>query len=189
MLKLSSSVDIPNTSQLHGNESYTLQFNLEISKDHITELLSRLSDFQLVPTSVASTIADTQISNYALESQITSILREIGIPAHIMGYRYLKDAIALSINDRERVNAITKTLYPEVASINNTTSSRVERAIRHAIEVAWTRGNMEVLDEIFGYTVNPNSGRPTNSEFIALISDNLYLQNQSSGSSKNTLLH
>lgn len=187
MLKLSSSVDLPNISQLHGNESYTLRFNLQLSKDNITELLSHLSDFQIVPKAAASAIAENRISGYALESQITSVLREIGIPAHIMGYRYLKDAITLSINDRDYLNAITKTLYPEIASINNTTSSRVERAIRHAIEVAWTRGNMEVLDEIFGYTVNPNSGRPTNSEFIALISDNLYLKNQSSKNSPYTL--
>lgn len=187
MLKLSSAVDIPTISQLHGNESYTLQFNLEISKDHIAELLSRLNDFQTVQATIASATANTSIPDYNLESQITSILREVGIPAHIMGYRYLKDAIALSITDRERVNAITKTLYPEVASMNNTTSSRVERAIRHAIEVAWTRGNMDVLDEIFGYTVNPNSGRPTNSEFIALISDNLALQNQSARISPYTL--
>lgn len=181
MLKLSSSVDIPSVSQLNENESYTLHLNLEIPKAHITELLSYLNSCQLIPTSSAAAILEKHPATIIPESQIAAILHEIGVPAHIMGYRYLKDAIALSIRDRDCINSITKTIYPEVASLNNTTSSRVERSIRHAIEVTWTRGNMDMLDQIFGYTVNPNSGRPTNSEFIALISDRLYMQNQNGG--------
>lgn len=182
MLKLSSTVDISNPYQLHDNKPYTLHFNLEISKDNIIELLNRLKK------STPSVITDTPISSHELESQISSVLHEVGVPAHIMGYRYLKDAILLSITDRSSVNAITKTLYPEIASQHHTTSSRVERAIRHAIEVAWARGNMEVLERIFGYTVNPNSGRPTNSEFIALISDNLCIKNHYHESSEQNFL-
>lgn len=140
MIKLSSSVDIQSISQLPGNEPYTLQFSLEISKNHIIEFLNRLGSQHMASSEDSSIITDTKIPHTVLESRITSILRELGIPAHIMGYRYLKDAIALSINDRDSVRAITKTIYPEVASHNHTTSSRVERAIRHAIEVAWARG-------------------------------------------------
>lgn len=180
MLKTNNHVEIKTSAPLHESEPYILQFNLEISRDNILELLRHLNGFQIDRHVDSSEVTDAKIPENILESQIAGVLHEIGIPAHIMGYRYLKDAIALSINDRESVNAITKILYPEVASTNHTTSSRVERAIRHAIEVAWARGNLEAIDRIFGYTVNPNSGRPTNSEFIALIADNLSIQNQCS---------
>jgi len=111
-----------------------------------------------------------------LENDVTSIIHEVGVPAHIKGYQYLRDAIMMSVNDMEMLNAITKILYPTVAKMHKTTSSRVERAIRHAIEVAWTRGKIETIEELFGYTVNYGKGKPTNSEFIALIADKIRLE-------------
>lgn len=112
----------------------------------------------------------------ALEATVTDIIHEIGVPAHIKGYQYLREAIILTINDMDMINAVTKVLYPEVARRYNTTPSRVERAIRHAIEVAWDRGDVEVLQKFFGYTVSGIKGKPTNSEFIAMIADNLSLR-------------
>lgn len=115
-------------------------------------------------------------SDYAaLEARVTEIIHEIGVPAHIKGYQYLREAIILSINDPEMINAVTKALYPEVAHRYSTTPSRVERAIRHAIEVAWDRGDLETLQKYFGYTVSNIKGKPTNSEFIAMIADNIGL--------------
>ena len=110
-----------------------------------------------------------------LESDVTHIIHEIGVPAHIKGYQYLRDAIILSVNDQEMLNSITKILYPTIAKRHQTTPSRVERAIRHAIEVAWSRGKMETLDALFGYTIDTGKGKPTNSEFIALIADRIRL--------------
>lgn len=107
---------------------------------------------------------------------ITNILHDIGVPAHIKGYNYLRDAISLCIKDNKMINSITKQLYPTVAKMYNTTSSRVERAIRHAIEVAWARGNVDILNSYFGYTINNGRGKPTNSEFIAMIADKLRLR-------------
>lgn len=112
----------------------------------------------------------------SLESIVTDIIHEIGIPAHIKGYQYLREAIILSIEDMDIINAVTKVLYPAVAKKFNTTPSRVERAIRHAIEVAWDRGDIETLQRFFGYTVSNIKGKPTNSEFIAMIADRLSLQ-------------
>ena len=111
-----------------------------------------------------------------LEAVVTDIIHEIGVPAHIKGYQYLREAIILTINDMDMINAVTKVLYPEVARKFPTTPSRVERAIRHAIEVAWDRGDIEVLQRFFGYTVSNIKGKPTNSEFIAMIADNLSLR-------------
>lgn len=111
-----------------------------------------------------------------LEADVTNIIHEIGVPAHIKGYQYLRDAIILSVNDMEMLNSITKILYPTIAKKHQTTPSRVERAIRHAIEVAWSRGKMDTIDELFGYTVSTGKGKPTNSEFIALIADKIRLE-------------
>lgn len=111
-----------------------------------------------------------------LESVITEIIHEIGVPAHIKGYQYLREAIMMSVNDIEMLNSITKILYPTIAKKYQTTPSRVERAIRHAIEVAWSRGKMDTIDELFGYTINNGKGKPTNSEFIALIADRIRLE-------------
>lgn len=111
-----------------------------------------------------------------LEVVVTEFIHEVGVPAHIKGYQYLRDAIIMTVNDSEMLGAITKILYPEIAKKHKTTSSRVERAIRHAIEVAWSRGRLETIEEMFGYTINSGKGKPTNSEFIALISDKIRLQ-------------
>ena len=104
------------------------------------------------------------------------MLHELGIPAHIKGYQYLRDAITMVVKDQEMMGSVTKILYPAIAKKNQTTASRVERAIRHAIEVAWGRGKMETIDELFGYTISTGKGKPTNSEFIALISDKIFLE-------------
>ncbi len=115
-------------------------------------------------------------SEYNLEMDVTNIIHEIGVPAHIKGYQYLRDAIMMSVDDSEMLNSITKILYPSIAKQHKTTPSRVERAIRHAIEVAWTRGKVDTIDELFGYTVNNGKGKPTNSEFVALIADKIRLE-------------
>ncbi len=110
-----------------------------------------------------------------LENDVTQILHEIGVPAHIKGYQYLRDAIISSVCDQDMLASVTKVLYPNIAKKHQTTPSRVERAIRHAIEVAWSRGKMDTINEIFGYTVSNGKGKPTNSEFIALLSDKIRL--------------
>ena len=115
-----------------------------------------------------------------LESDVTQILHEIGIPAHIKGYQYLRAAIILSVSDKEMLGSVTKILYPTIAKKRQATSSRVERAIRHAIEVAWSRGKMDTINDLFGYTVSTGKGKPTNSEFIALIADRLRLEMKAS---------
>ena len=112
----------------------------------------------------------------SIESMVTGIIHEIGVPAHIKGYQYLREAIIIAVEDMDVINAITKVLYPQVAKAFQTTPSRVERAIRHAIEVAWDRGDLDTLQRFFGYTVSNTKGKPTNSEFIALIADKLQLQ-------------
>ena len=114
-----------------------------------------------------------------IETMVTNIIHEIGVPAHIKGYQYLREAIIIAVNDMDVINAITKVLYPQVAKTFQTTPSRVERAIRHAIEVAWDRGDLDTLQRFFGYTVSNTKGKPTNSEFIALIADKLQLQMKS----------
>lgn len=110
-----------------------------------------------------------------LEKDVTEMIHEIGVPAHIKGYQYLREAIMMSVNDIEMLSSITKVLYPTIAEKFDTTPSRVERAIRHAIEVAWNRGRMETLNALFGYTISTGKGKPTNSEFIALIADKIRL--------------
>ena len=112
----------------------------------------------------------------SIEAMVTHIIHEIGVPAHIKGYQYLREAIVMAVNDMDVINAVTKVLYPSVAKTFSTTASRVERAIRHAIEVAWDRGDIETLQSFFGYTVSNVKGKPTNSEFIAMIADRLQLQ-------------
>ena len=116
-----------------------------------------------------------------IETLVTNIIHEIGVPAHIKGYQYLREAIIIAVEDMDVINAITKILYPQVAKTFQTTPSRVERAIRHAIEVAWDRGDLDTLQRFFGYTVSNTKGKPTNSEFIALIADKLQLQMKSAG--------
>ena len=120
--------------------------------------------------------ADEEEKARNLENIVTAIIHEIGVPAHIKGYQYLREAIIIAVGDMDVINAVTKILYPEVAKRFGTTASRVERAIRHAIEVAWDRGDLETLQKYFGYTVSNAKGKPTNSEFIAMIADRLQLQ-------------
>ena len=127
---------------------------------------------------VAPITANTAV--YDLETKVTNILHEIGVPAHIRGYHYMREAIIMSVNDMDVLNYITKELYPSIAKKCNTTPSRVERAIRHAIEVAWNRGKVDAIDALFGYTINNHKGKPTNSEFIALIADRLRLEMKAS---------
>ena len=124
----------------------------------------------------ARTVSPAQDGKPSIEAMVTSIIHEIGVPAHIKGYQYLREAIIIAVNDMDVINAITKVLYPQVAKAFQTTPSRVERAIRHAIEVAWDRGDLDTLQRFFGYTVSNTKGKPTNSEFIALIADKLQLQ-------------
>ncbi len=156
-----------------GANYYMLKpFEINVLRDRIYDILnkkvSRTSP--LVSKSVQNT------NNVDLETCVTKAIHEIGVPAHIKGYQYLREAIMMSVKDMDVINYITKLLYPEIAKKFNTTSSRVERAIRHAIEVAWDRGDVEVLNRVFGYTVNNSRGKPTNSEFIAMIADTLRLE-------------
>ncbi|WP_312636718.1 sporulation transcription factor Spo0A [Oscillibacter sp.] len=119
----------------------------------------------------------------SLKNMVTDIIHEIGVPAHIKGYQYLREAILIAVDDMDVINAVTKVLYPEVARRFSTSPSRVERAIRHAIEVAWDRGDLETLQKFFGYTVSNTKGKPTNSEFIAMIADRLVLEGRNFGGS------
>ena len=172
-----------------GAEYYIVKpFDMDVLVNRIRQL----KDSAYVPsvtTSLSSSISvhrnDTfaekksvHISNNSrnLEVEVTNIMHEIGVPAHIKGYQYLRDAIMMVVKDLDVINSITKLLYPSIAKEYNTTPSRVERAIRHAIEVAWSRGQVEAIDALFGYTVNIGKGKPTNSEFIAMIADKLRLE-------------
>lgn len=154
----------------------------------LNNLMSANKEFQIMITVPSGTkeedakIADTVIQTSVtrdLEKDVTDMIHEIGVPAHIKGYQYLREAIMMSVQDVEMLGSITKVLYPTIAKKYQTTPSRVERAIRHAIEVAWSRGRMETLDALFGYTINTGKGKPTNSEFIALIADKIRLQYRS----------
>ncbi len=143
-------------------------------------LLNRIKDsrrtWRIPEKNINEIVEKNPISEESLLNTVTNMLHEIGIPAHIKGYHYLRDAIIMAVEDMEVLNAITKILYPTVAKKYQTTSSRVERAIRHAIEVAWSRGKLDTLDRLFGYTVSNGKGKPTNSEFIALIADTIQLE-------------
>lgn len=152
----------------------------------LQSLLSQNKEFQImitVPSSgkgedvtVLSPKAEEKpVIKRDLEKDVTDMIHELGVPAHIKGYQYLREAIMMSVEDMDMLNSITKVLYPTIAKKFQTTPSRVERAIRHAIEVAWSRGRMETLDALFGYTINTGKGKPTNSEFIALIADKIRL--------------
>ncbi len=146
-------------------------YNIESLCDHISSLAdNRMKNVEGIK---AVNNADRTPD---IETQVTKIIHQIGVPAHIKGYQYLRTAILLTIKDSDIINSVTKVLYPSVAKKYQTTTSRVERAIRHAIEVAWDRGDVDTLNSYFGYTVQNNRGKPTNSEFIAMIADNLRLK-------------
>jgi two-component system response regulator (stage 0 sporulation protein A) len=138
-------------------------------------LINRVRQLAGVITSQRPAVAQA-IKARPVDVEVTSIIREIGIPAHIKGYQYLRDAIMMIVNEIELLGAVTKVLYPMIADKYSTTPSRVERAIRHAIEVAWSRGNMDMINRIFGYTVKLEKGKPTNSEFMAMIADKLRME-------------
>ncbi|NLC12259.1 MAG: sporulation transcription factor Spo0A [Firmicutes bacterium] len=164
-----------------GASYYILKpFNLEVLAERIRQLGSNQDIKQTTSTkNIASTTKIMPISrekNNFIE-EITGIIHEIGIPAHIKGYLYLRDAILMVVQEIELLGSITKVLYPRIAEKYDTTPSRVERAIRHAIEVAWSRNNIETIKKFFGYTINTEKGKPTNSEFIALVADRIRLQN------------
>ncbi len=153
----------------------------------LSDLIHTDKEFQIMITVPSTGRREAAPERYAaamqpagrdLRKDVTDMIHEIGVPAHIKGYQYLREAIMMSVEDAEMLNSITKILYPTIAKKFQTTSSRVERAIRHAIEVAWNRGKMETLDAMFGYTINTGKGKPTNSEFIALIADKIRLQYQ-----------
>ncbi len=165
--------------------------NMDTAKDNeriyrvIGDLISQNKEFQImitVPSTVqkekknGTPIVQMHQEPHDLEKDVTDMIHDIGVPAHIKGYQYLREAIIMSVQDPLMISSITKILYPSIAKKFQTTPSRVERAIRHAIEVAWSRGKMETLDQLFGYTINTGKGKPTNSEFIALISDKIRLK-------------
>ena len=144
----------------------------------VNTLVSRL--LRRRPQTTSVTPSCIPHSDVDIEIRVTNIIHEIGVPAHIKGYQYLRTAIMMTIDDNDIINSVTKILYPSVAKKYSTTSSRVERAIRHAIEVAWDRGDIDTLNSYFGYTIHNSRGKPTNSEFIAMIADNIRLTNKSS---------
>lgn len=165
-----------------GAEYYIVKpFNLDILMKRINQLSGR-NDNNEDRMQYAKAIFTNKEENeeLALEIDITNIIHEIGVPAHIKGYHYLREAIIMVVENMELLNAVTKELYPAIATANHTTPSRVERAIRHAIEVAWNRGKLETIDKLFGYTVQNDKGKPTNSEFIAIIADKLRIERRAS---------
>ena len=141
---------------------------------NVKELAEKFSS--IAKSNIVQCAQINSFDSFGLELKVTEILHEIGVPAHIKGYHYLRDSIIMAVEKPEIINAVTKQLYPSVAKKYETTSSRVERAIRHAIEVAWDRGDVEVLNSYFGYTIHNDRGKPTNSEFIAMISDKMRLE-------------
>lgn len=159
---------ISNCTRLGAEFYFIKPFDFTALKERTDEILADKSKDNLT--------GDIRASVKDLETNITMYIQQLGVPAHIKGYQYIRDAIMMVIEDMDAINSITKFLYPTVAKHYNTTSSRVERAIRHAIEVAWDRGNPDILNELFGYTILSTRGKPTNSEFIAMIADKIRLE-------------
>lgn len=155
-------------------------FDMDNLTSHIRQVGSKLNGSIKKPSGHTKTTSQTESKGKNLEGSITSIIHEIGVPAHIKGYLYLREAITMVYNDIELLGSITKVLYPDIAKKYNTTASRVERAIRHAIEVAWSRGNIDSISSLFGYTVSMSKAKPTNSEFIAMVADKLRLEHKAS---------
>ncbi|NLB79730.1 MAG: sporulation transcription factor Spo0A [Clostridiaceae bacterium] len=152
-------------------------FDLSVLVDRIKELVRTHSPtvIRMEPTVQPTSLSKSNFGGDNIQTKITQIMRDVGVPAHIKGYQYMRDAIIMAVKDREIISAVTKRLYPELAKNHKTTPSRVERAIRHAIEVAWNRGKVDTINDLFGYTINTRKGKPTNSEFIALVADTLRL--------------
>lgn len=159
-----------------GASYYILKpFDMDVLANRIRQVAGSNPSYTLKPVIKMPTAASR---GKTLDQNITSIIHEIGVPAHIKGYMYLREAITMVYNDVELLGSITKVLYPDIAKKFNTTASRVERAIRHAIEVAWSRGNMESIGSLFGYTVSNSKAKPTNSEFIAMVADKLRIESK-----------
>lgn len=171
-----------------GADYYTVKpFDMEVFTKRIREMFNsspesenntRMNTQQYTSSSSILSNETKSTTPIDLETEITNIIHEIGVPAHIKGYMYLREAITMVVNDMELLSAVTKELYPSIAKKYNTTASRVERAIRHAIEVAWGRGQVDAINKLFGYTIHTEKGKPTNSEFIAIIADKLRLKNK-----------
>jgi two-component system response regulator (stage 0 sporulation protein A) len=160
-----------------GADYYVLKpFSLDVLGNRIRQLAGTIRQVTVTPTPIAAPV----VRNRSIDAEVTNIIHEIGIPAHIRGYRYLREAILMVVTRVELLGGITKELYPTIARNHQTTPSRVERAIRHAIEVAWNRGNVEMINGLFGHTVNRERGKPTNSEFIAMVADKLRLETRAS---------
>lgn len=156
-------------------------FDMQNLGNHIRQVSGNTSSSTFTRKSSSTTYRpQTEAKPKNLDASITSIIHEIGVPAHIKGYLYLREAISMVYNDIELLGSITKVLYPDIAKKYNTTASRVERAIRHAIEVAWSRGNIDSISSLFGYTVSMSKAKPTNSEFIAMVADKLRLEHKAS---------
>ena len=171
-IELSAGKDTESVYQLIGSlMQNNREFQVVITVPSIRGEEENTLDLQKI-----NAVAAPEEKNYDLEQDVTDMIHEIGVPAHIKGYQYLREALMMSVEDSEMMGSITKILYPTIAKKYRTTASRVERAIRHAIEVAWNRGRMETLDDMFGYTINTGKGKPTNSEFIALIADKIRLK-------------
>ncbi|TBL79862.1 sporulation transcription factor Spo0A [Paenibacillus thalictri] len=162
-----------------GASYYILKpFDMEVLTNRIRQLVTSNSSSESTSTTSFKTKVVQMPKSKNLDANITSIIHEIGVPAHIKGYQYLREAITMVYNNIEILGAITKTLYPAIAEKYKTTPSRVERAIRHAIEVAWTRGNIDSISHLFGYTINISKAKPTNSEFIAMVADKLRIEHK-----------
>jgi len=173
-----------------GADYYVVKpFDMDVLANRIRDMFNNsISSDSVRKASVSSATSSSSLmmdvkpksnnGSMDLESEITNIIHEIGVPAHIKGYMYLREAITLVVNDIELLSAVTKELYPAIAKKYNTTASRVERAIRHAIEVAWSRGQVDTINKLFGYTIHNEKGKPTNSEFIAMVADKLRLKNK-----------
>ncbi len=174
MVMAMSSYDNPRLEKETLSAGASYYFLKPFDSNMLAERIIQLSGWKNEKTPVV--VKGSVISDPDLELMVTEIIHQIGVPAHIKGYHYLREAIMLSVKDHEMINSVTKILYPTVAKKHATTSSRVERAIRHAIEVAWDRGDVDVLNSYFGYTIHNGRGKPTNSEFIAMIADKLRLR-------------
>lgn len=176
IVMVTSSIDnsVVESEVLKAGASYFFikPFDCSTMAERIANFTGFVSDVKPV------TAEDGIITDKELEFIITEIIHQIGVPAHIKGYRYLRESILITVKNEENLNSVTKIVYPAVAKKFGTTASRVERAIRHAIEVAWDRGDVDVLNDYFGYTINNNRGKPTNSEFIAMIADKIRLKNR-----------
>ena len=174
MIMAMSSFDNPRLEKETLNAGASYYFLKPFDINAMAERIIRLSGWRNEISPVV--VKDNVVTDPELELMVTEIIHQIGVPAHIKGYHYLREAIILSVKNSEIINSVTKLLYPTVAKNHGTTSSRVERAIRHAIEVAWDRGDIDVLNYYFGYTIQNDRGKPTNSEFIAMIRDKLRLR-------------